>query len=91
MQINTDYRVIARNCLPRLATRLAEAQAEELRAAMDSSTVFGLIIAAGPGSDIFVPSGEWINGRPAWRGLQSRLWMYYCSQEDDFTWVDRCT
>jgi hypothetical protein len=55
---------------------------------MDSSTVFGLTIAPGPGSDIFVPSGEWINGRSAWRGLQSRLWMYYCNQtKDDFTWV----
>ena len=81
VQLASDYPVLGRNCLPELATVLAKAQAKELRATIDASMPFSLTFPM-TGSDIFLFAGKQVNGRPAYRGLHRRLWMYHCDHDN---------
>ena len=83
-----DYHIIARPCLPELATALASAQAAVTRSAMAAASTIGLRLpVSASATDIFVPSSDQaVHGSVVYRGLHRGEYLYRCNTKDE-TWA----
>ena len=88
LHLDTDYPVIPRACLPELATILELTQAADVRAALASSSAFGVTVVARPSAtDLYVATDERIHGSPVYRGLHQAQYMFECNDSAGETWV----
>ena len=89
LKVLTDYPIRPRACLPELANALAAAQAEAVRANVESRSPLGLSALDADVAEIFipVPTGSRDGAFVAYRGMHLGEYLYRCSQGPGETWA----
>lgn len=79
---SADYPIEPMPCFPALARTLASAQSAAVNVAMQAAVPFGLTTSDSVvGTDLFVPTGEHMNGAAVYRGLGRGEIIYRCDRE----------
>ena len=86
MHIWADYAIPSSVCLPELATNFLSGQVALFRAALAADEPFGLSVVKMPGSqpepsDLYLPTGDRLNGNVVYQGIDSRLYGLSCANQ----------